>query len=232
MNSITWKNDHELFQIIRKDLFTSVIGDIVDKMGLLKQFLSPRIRPLDGKMFLTGRAMPVLEADCFGDSDSSSKNPLLNKPFGLMPKALDDICPGEVYICTGASPHYALIGEIMMNRLKMLGGVGAVVNGFSRDTKGIMDTGLPVFSYGPYGQDQAPRGKVIDFRVPIEIEGVRVNPGDIILGDLEGVCVIPREYEKEIIVKAYEKVTGERQVLKAIQGGMSAVEAWEKYGIM
>lgn len=227
-----WKDDEELFGFIRKELYTAVIGDIMDKMGLQHQFLPPQIRPLKEEMMLVGRAMTVLEADCFEELSPGSQNPLMDKPFGLMLEALDDIKPGEVYICSGSSPAYALVGELMLTRIKMCGGTGAVVNGYSRDTKGIYDVDLPVFSYGPYSQDQAPRGKVIDFRVPIEMNGVRINPGDIIVGDIDGVCVVPQSVEKEVFARSLEKARGEKTVLKAIQEGMSAVEAWDKYGIM
>ncbi len=227
-----WKDDEELFSFIRKELYTAVIGDIMDKMELQHQFLSPKIRPLKDEMFIVGRAMTVLEADCFSELEPGSQNPLMNKPFGLMLEALDDIRPEEVYICTGSSFNYALVGELMMTRVKMCGGKGAVVNGYSRDTLGIYDVGLPVFSHGPYAQDQAPRGKVIDFRVPIEMNGVRINPGDIVVGDIDGVCIVPKQYEEEVLTRAFEKAIGERKVLKAIQDGMSAVEAWNKYGIM
>ncbi|MFV0505122.1 MAG: RraA family protein [Bacteroidales bacterium] len=227
-----WKNDEELFGFIRNELYTAVVGDIMDKMGLIHQFLPPQIRPLKEKMMLVGRAMPVLEADCFEELSPDSQNPLMNKAFGLMLEALDDIKPGEVYICSGSSPSYALVGELMLTRVKMCGGVGAVVNGYSRDTHGIYDVGLPVFSYGPYSQDQAPRGKVMDFRVPIEMNGVRIEPGDIVFGDIDGVCVVPKSAENEVFCKALEKARGERTVLKAIQGGMGAVEAWNKYQIM
>lgn len=227
-----WKNDEELFELIRKELYTAVVGDIMDKMGLIRQFLPPQIRPLKEEMFIVGRAMTVLEADCFEELSPGSQNPLMNKPFGLMLEALDDIKPGEVYICSGSSPSYALIGELMMTRVKMCGGAGAVVNGYSRDTNGIYDIGLPVFAYGPYAQDQAPRGKVIDFRVPIEMNGVNINPGDIIIGDIDGVCVVPQHAEEAIFVLALEKARGERTVLKAIQEGMSVVEAWNTFGIM
>lgn len=149
-----------------------------------------------------------------------------------MLEALDDIKPGEVYICSGSSPNYALIGELMMTRIKMCGGAGAVVNGYSRDTHGIYELGVPVFSYGPYAQDQAPRGKVIDFRVPIDMNGVRINSGDMIIGDIDGVCVVPQGREEEIFGRALEKARGERTVLKAIQNGMPVVDAWNKYGIM
>jgi len=231
-NQEQWGNDDELFELIRKELYTAVVGDIMDKMGLLQQFLPPQIRPLKEDMFIVGRAMTVLEADCFEELSPNSQNPLMNKPFGLMLEALDDIKPDEVYICSGSSPSYALVGELMMTRVKMCGGAGAVVNGYTRDTNGIYQVGLPVFGYGPYAQDQAPRGKVIDFRVPIEMNGVRINPGDIIIGDIDGVCVVPQSVEQEVFILAIEKARGERMVLKAIQEGMSAVEAWNKYGIM
>ncbi|MEL7118717.1 MAG: RraA family protein [Bacteroidota bacterium] len=227
-----WKNDQELFQLIKEELFTAVIGDIMDKMGLQNQFLPPQIRPAQDDMLICGRAMPVLEADCFEELSPTSINPIMRKPFGLMLEALDAIKPGEVYICSGASPHYALVGEIMLTRIQKCGGTGAVVDGYSRDTKGMLAVGLPVFSYGPYAQDQAPRGKVIDFRVPIQIKGVHVRPGDMVIGDIDGVCIVPREHEKVVFSAALEKAKGERKVLRAIQEGMSAVEAWERYGIM
>ena len=109
---------------------------------------------------------------------------------------------------------------------------GAVVNGYSRDTKGILALDFPCFSYGPYAQDQAPRGKVIDYRVPIEMEGVRINDGDILVGDIDGVCVVPREIEEEVFTRALEKARGERMVLKKIQEGMKARDAFDTYGIM
>lgn len=232
MNNKTWKNDEELFLLIKEELYTAVIGDIMDKMGLFHQFLPPQIRPMKEYMLLVGRAMTVLEADCFEELSPGSQNPLMNKPFGLMLEALDDIKPGEIYICSGSSPRYALVGELMMTRVKMCGGAGAVVNGYSRDTKGLYELDFPIFSYGPYSQDQAPRGKVIDFRVPIELGGVRILPGDMIVGDIDGVCVVPRKVEAEVFERALEKASGERTVLKKIQEGMSAVDAWNKYGIM
>lgn len=226
-----WKNDKELFHLVKKELYTAVIGDIMDKMGYTHQFLPPKIQPLKEEMFLVGRAMPVLEADCYEEL-SQGVNHFLSKPFGLMLEALDDLKKDEVYICTGSSPTYALWGELMSTRAIALGAAGAVVNGYSRDTKGILDLHFPTFSYGRYAQDQAPRGKVIDYRIPIEIEGVRVNPGDIIVGDLDGVCVVPRDIEKAVIEGSLEKARGEKTVQKAIQNGMSAVEAFAKYGIM
>lgn len=227
-----WKTDGELFELVRKELYTAVVGDIMDKMGYTRQFLPPRVQPLSEDMFVVGRAMTVLEADTFEELSSSGHNPILSKPFGLMLEALDDLKENEVYVCTGSSPSYALWGELMSTRAKSLKAVGAVVNGYSRDTKGILELDFPTFSYGRYAQDQAPRGKVIDFRVPIEMEGVRINSGDIIVGDMDGVCVVPRAIERVVFEGALEKARGEKTVQKAIQAGMSAKEAFDKYGIM
>ncbi|MCT4619829.1 MAG: RraA family protein [Marinisporobacter sp.] len=227
-----WNNDDELFALMRKELFSAVIGDIMDKMGYFHQFLPPQIQPLRDDMVVVGRAMTVLEADTFEELSINSKNPLMGKPFGLMLEALDDLKKNEIYICTGSSPRYALWGELMSTRAKLLGAVGAVVDGYSRDTKGILELDFPTFSYGRYAQDQGPRGKVIDFRVPIEIDGVKIQDGDILFGDLDGVCVIPKEIEEEVVLKALEKATGEKTVAEAIANGMGAKEAFDKYGIM
>jgi regulator of RNase E activity RraA len=227
-----WGSDEELYGTIRRDLFTAVVGDVMDTMGLLRQFLPPQIKPLHDGMVVTGRAMTVLEADVFVEAHSSSATDSMSEPFGLMFRALDDLKAGEVYICAGASRRYALWGELMSTRAIQLGATGAVVDGYHRDTRGILQLGFPTFSYGGYAQDQAPRGKVIDFRVPLEIGGVRVMPGDIVFGDLDGVCVIPRAAEEEVFRKALEKVQKENLVGQAIEDGMSAQEAFKKFGVM
>lgn len=227
-----WNTDDDLFALCRAELFTAVVGDIMDKMGLLHQFLPAKIQPLREDMVTIGRAMTVLEADVFCEHNRDGSNPILKRSFGLMLEALDDLKRNEIYICTGASPTYALWGELMSTRAMKLGAVGAVVDGYSRDTSGILAMNFPTFSYGRYAQDQAPRGKVIDFRVPLEIGGVRVNSGDIVFGDIDGVCIVPREAEQEVITKALEKARGEKLVKKAIEGGMSARMAFDQFGIM
>ena len=227
-----WSNDEELFKLAREELFVAVVGDIMDTFGFYHQFLPPMIQPLDPNMVVIGRAMTVLEADYLPDEDQTSSNPTLSGPFGLMLDALDNLRPNEVYTCTGGSPKYALWGELMSTRAMKLGATGAVMNGYARDTHGILDLDFPTFCFGSYAQDQAPRGKVIDYRVPIEIEGTKVNPGDIIFGDVDGVCVVPQEAEDDIFNGAIEKARGEKTVRKAIEAGMSAKEAFEKYGIL
>jgi regulator of RNase E activity RraA len=183
-------------------------------------------------MIVAGRAMPVLAVDVFTEKVTGSANQLMAKPFGLMLEALDDLHPNEIYVSTGSSPRNALWGELMSIRARKLGASGAVLNGYSRDTKAILALGFPTFSWGPYGQDSSPRYKVMDYRVPLEIGAVRVRPGDILFGDIDGVCVIPTEAADEVFINALEKVRGEKLVRKALEEGSSAVAAFAKHGIM
>jgi regulator of RNase E activity RraA len=89
-----------------------------------------------------------------------------------------------------------------------------------------------VFSFGSYGQDAGPRYKVYDFRIPVEIGGVRVSPGDILFGDIDGVLVVPAGAEAEVFTKALEKARGEKVVRRELESGSSAVAAFKKHGIM
>lgn len=227
-----WKNDKELLEIAKKELFVALVGDVLDKMGYLHQFLPPNIKPLNDDFVVIGRAMPVLEADVFEEVVKSTNNPLMEKPFGIMFEALDSLKEGEVYICSGSSPKYALWGGLMSTRAINLKGAGAVVNGWSRDTKEILNLDFPTFSFGGYAQDQGPRGKVIDYRVPIEIAGIRINPGDMVYGDLDGVLIVPKDAVNEAFAGAIEKARGEQLVKKALEAGMSTVDAFDKFGIM
>jgi regulator of RNase E activity RraA len=215
--------DEQLFPLIRQKLFTAAIGDILDAMGFLHQFLPPAIVPLRNDMTIVGRAMPVLEEDGYRPGD---------QPFGLMLEALDNLKPNEVYIASGGSPRYALWGELMSTRAVHLKAAGAIVDGFSRDTPGILKLNFPVFSRGRYAQDQGHRGKVVDYRLSIEIEGVWIAPGDLVFADLDGTLVVPRQAEREAISRALEKAAKENMVRAAIEKGMSTVEAFDRFGVM
>jgi 4-hydroxy-4-methyl-2-oxoglutarate aldolase len=227
-----WTTDEELFALLRTRLFPAVVGDILDTMGLFKQFLSPAIRPLRSDMVIVGRAMPVLEANCFAASEPAGQLPLSRQPFGLLFQALDDLRAGEVYVATGCAPQFALWGGLMTTRAQHLEAAGAVLDGYWRDTPEVLQSGLPVFGFGGYAQDQGPRGKVVDYRVAVEINGVRIAPGDLVFGDLDGVLVVPRQAEAEAVRRALEKAGTESQVRLAIARGMSTAEAFKTFGVM
>ena len=217
-----WSTDSQLFALVRSALYTPVVGDILDNLGFHHCFLPQSVQPLREEMKVIGRAMPVQIADVLGP---------LKKPFGLLTEALDQLQADEVYVTTGTL-RCASWGELLTATARMRGAVGAVIDGFHRDTPKVLEQNWPVFSRGRFAQDAGVRSSVIDFRCPVEIEGTRVDPGDLIFGDLDGVLVIPKQLEREVISKALEKARGENAVRKAIEAGMSSTAALQEFGIL
>jgi regulator of RNase E activity RraA len=172
-------------------------------------------------MVVAGRAMTVLETDV-------SEEP--EKPFGLMFEAIDSLRPHEVYIAAGGSPTYAQWGELMSTAARARGATGAVLAGMSRDTRGILALDFPVFSYGCYAQDQRGRGQIVDHHVSLEIEG-RVRPGDIVFGDIDGVLVVPRELEADVISGALEKSRKEKSAINDLKAGRAAIDVFKTHGV-
>ena len=218
-----WTTDKELRHIFINELYTPVVGDILDSLGFYHQFLPQEIQPATLDMKIIGRAMPVNMIDVYGEQD---------KPFGLLTEALDQMQEGEVYIAHGGHMRCAYWGEILTATVKKRGAVGAIINGYHRDTPQILSQNFPVFSRGRFAQDSSVRTKVIEYRCPIDIQGVWIKPGDLIFADLDGVLVIPKSIEVEVIQKSLEKVRGEKLVRKEIEAGMSSTDVFKKYNIL
>lgn len=218
-----WSTDEELFALARRELYTPVVGDVLDGLGLYHQFLPQPIQPLDQSMMVVGRAMPVLMIDVHGPQ---------RQPFGKLTEALDQLSPGEVYLAAGGGMRCAYWGELMTATARTRKAAGAVIDGFHRDTPQVLEQNWPVFSRGRFAQDSAVRTQVADYRCPIEIGGVWVEPGDLVFADLDGVVIVPRRVEREVIAGALKKARGEKVVRQAIEAGMSSTDAFKKYGIL
>lgn len=219
---MNWNNESQLFCLMKESLYTPVVGDILDSMGYTHQFLPPQIRPLLPEMKIAGKACTVLEHDVFGPQ---------KKPFGLLTEALDQLQENDVYIATGAR-NSALWGELLTAAARTRKAAGAVLDGYTRDTPQVLEQNWPVFGRGRWAQDSSIRTNVIDFRCPIEIGQVTIHDGDLVFADIDGVLIIPQEIAPEVIEKAFGKAAGEKLVRKAIEGGMSATQAFAKFGIL
>ena len=218
-----WNDENEKFALMKEKLYTPVVGDILDGMGYCHQFLPQDIRPLRDDMKLAGKAMTVLMIDVFGPQ---------KKPFGLLTEALDQLEENEIYLAAGGSKRCAYWGELLTATARTRKSVGAVVNGWHRDTPQVLEQNWPVFSCGCYAQDSSVRTQVVDFRCEIEIGQVTIHDGDLVFGDVDGVLIIPKDVADEVLYKALEKAAGEKVVRKAIEGGMTATAAFAKYGIL
>jgi 4-hydroxy-4-methyl-2-oxoglutarate aldolase len=218
-----YPSDKERLAILKEQLSTCVVGDILDREGYTHQFFPQPIKPLEAWYRLAGRAMPVRMADVTGPQ---------SRPFGRLTEALDSIGEGEVYLATGGSRNCAAFGEIMTATARTRGGAGAVIDGFHRDTPQVLEQRWPVFSRGSFAQDAGVRSTVLDFRCPVEIGGVHAEPGDLIFGDVDGVLIIPQAVEDRIIEMAIEKLTGEKVVRSEIESGATSRAVFDRYGIL
>ncbi len=208
--------------VVAERLYTAVIGDILDQLGYVDQFLPARVRPMSTDMRVVGRAMPVQLA-------ASTK--VRGGGFERLVAALDALRPGEVYVASGGSLECAAWGELMTAAARGRGASGAVLNAYHRDTDRILEQAWPVFSRGPYAQDAAVRSVVVDHRVRVDVDGVDVTPGDLVVGDVDGVLVVPQAVEHEVLALAIEKAKAESRVRAAIDGGASAAAAFEEFGV-
>lgn len=224
-----WTTDEELFALIRDELSTCPVSDVMEQLGFLYPMLPPEIRPLRSDMVMIGRAMPAQDEPPVAYGSLARFDA---KPFGLLFESIEALQPNEVYIASGGPTYAARLGDMLVTRAQKLGAAGVVLNAHVRDANGIRALDIPAFAHGTYAYGLQRRHNVVDFRCSITIGKVRIRPGDLIFGDGDGVCVIPHEAEAEIINKAIAKNRLERNVRRDVEAGQSVVEAFKKYGVM
>lgn len=219
-----WENDTELFDMMEEQLYAAVISDALDAAGFREQALSHTIRPLLPETIVVGRAMPVLCLDVYEIPD---------EPYQQEIAAVDSLKQDDVLICsTNGSTRICFWGELLSTAAQVRGARGAVIDGFIRDIRKIVEMRFPIFTTGISPVDSNGRGDVVAYNVPIECGGVTVNPGDIVFGDADGVVIIPQSIEKTVVEAALEKVRGENRTRDALREGATLREVYDKYGIL
>jgi 4-hydroxy-4-methyl-2-oxoglutarate aldolase len=213
-------------QVISERLFASVLSDCLDHLGLRRQALSPRIRPLDETKVMVGRARTAAFMEVYHVEPGSN-------PYELEIALIDSLKPGEIPVFACSNPaRVAPWGELLSTASQARGAAGAVMDGCVRDVKGIRALAFPVFHGGIAPLDSKGRGKVMAVDVPIECAGVAVSPGDLVFGDADGVVVIPCASEADVLRLAFEKVSGERETLQELRRGDKLADVFARHGIL
>jgi regulator of RNase E activity RraA len=221
---VDFASETEMFDTMQDKLYTSVISDTIDHLGARNQGMRPDIRPMWEGAVVVGRAYPVLTADVYK---------LVDDPYSGEIDAVDSLKPNDVMVvCTQRSTRTCFWGELLSTAARARGARGIVIDGYTRDVAQITRMKFPTFATGIYMVDSAGRSIVIDHGCPVDCGGVLVNPGDIIFGDIDGVVVIPKELEKEVIPLALEKVSKENQLRDELLKGSLLRDAYNKYGIL
>lgn len=212
-------------EMMRARLTVPLLCDALDAAGLTHQ--SPRVALLPVTLpdvILIGRCRTTLWADM------AHVDP---KPYRLELEAVDACRPDDVLVCAAAgSMRSGIWGELLSTAARNAGCVGVVVDGAVRDVAQMRGMKFPVFARGYCPYDSRDRQRVIDFDVPVEIDGVVIRPGDLIAADQDGVVIVPQAVETSVVRAAWNKVNAENQVRDAIRGGMSATVAFETFGVL
>ncbi len=202
--------------------YTGAISDILDEMGLHGQVLPKEIQALGAGQTVAGRALTLLGEPTQSDDPEVIFVPLL--------KMLGEIKPGDVLVSQPNDDVAAHLGELSAETAQYRGCKGAVIDGGVRDTDYIEKLGFPVFARYRTPTDIMGRWRLVDFNVPIRIGRAEVSPGDYILGDRDGVLVIPAGVAEEVITKAEDVVKTENLVRNDILDGIHPLEAYKRHG--
>lgn len=219
-------SDATLFAAVAKDLYTAVISDVLDELGHRDQAMPPSIRPLDDALVMVGRARTAIYREVYSV-------PAGDNPYALEIALVDDLRSGDVAVLgCGGSTRIAPWGELLSTAARARGAVGCLTDGFVRDIKFIRGMKFPVFHGGIAPLDSKGRGKVAEIDVPIHCGGVAVTPGDLVVGDADGVIVIPRAVEAQALDKAFAKVRGENDTRAELERGAKLADVFARHGIL
>lgn len=215
------------FAALSQTLYSAVLSDTLDAMGLERQALRPFVRPLDDALVLMGRARTGLFAPVYAEAEGQN-------PYEVEIALIDDLRPGDVAVlaCGGPTDRIAPWGELLTTASVARGAVGCVTDGLVRDLRHIRDMRFPVFHGGVGPLDSRGRARMIERDTPVELAGVRVCTGDVVFGDVDGVVVLPQERAAEAIERALEKVTSETRTRDELKAGRLLGEVYATYGVL
>ena len=204
----------------------AILSDVLDDLGITNQVMSIGMRPLDESLTLCGRArtgaymeVPYLEEGI--------------NPYRLEIALVDDLRQNDVAVLScGGSSRIAPWGGLLSTAAKARGSVGCVTDGYVRDIMEIRRLEFPVFAGGVAPLDSKGRGQIMSTDVPVICDGVRICPGDLVVGNADGVVVVPQEHELNVMAKTLEKHIGEDNSINELRAGNYLRDVFDKYGIL
>lgn len=216
----------ELYDRMARELNVAVVSDILDGLGMRQQVMHARVRPVNPASceVVAGRAHTVRFAPQFEVPEA---------PYTVAIAAIDALQPGDIgVLATGGMEDATYWGELFSNAALARGAGGVVMDGYHRDTSKILELGFPVFSTGARPVDIAGRAQAVDYGRPVNCGGVRVQPGDIIFAEIDGIAVIPAAVADEVVNKAFEKVAKEDRARDDLRQGALLADVWQKYRVL
>lgn len=205
-------------------LYTAVLSDVLDSMGLKSQSPDVELHPMTGCSPLLGYAK-TLQWEDYVDAQGD--------PYEMLIEAVDSVEQGQVVVsAVSGRNRSALWGELLSTATRMRGGRGAIVDGAVRDVDQMREMGFPCFARSSTPRDSAHRQNIVAIDEPITLGGVRIEPDDVVMIDTDGMVVIPSEKAEEVINLAVEKIEKEDTTRQELLKGRLLGEVYEEYGVL
>ncbi|MER3389750.1 MAG: RraA family protein [Microcella sp.] len=209
---------------VREKLTSPLLSDTLDGFGFTRQCLDTGLAALTMGTVMAGWAFPVRIERVYA---------VPTEPFRGLLTALDAIGFDEVFITpTHRARDIAVWGELLTSAAIARGAAGALTDGLIRDTAAIRALSFPVFSAGTIPLDSKGRHEVVEHGVPVVIDGIPIEPGDLVFADGDGVVIVPQAVARDVIREALKKRNTERQFLESVADGMLTTDAYKKFGVL
>ena len=205
-------------------LYSAVVADVLDALGFRNQTLAADIRPLTPQRQVCGRVYTARAAVVHAAPE---------KPYELEIAAVDAMVADDVLLVdVGNDKTCGFWGELLTTACLYKGVRGVVMSACTRDLWKIRDLDFPVFGIGYHPADSLGRADILELGKPINFGGVLASHGDLILGDDDGVVIVPHQAIDQALTKAEEKVSGENLVSAELEKGVPIGVVFKKYGIL
>jgi len=213
--------EEKRLRIIAKFLTSPILSDVADELGL-HCVLPPEYSPNIPGAKLFGRARTLHIREALPEDPPDSIYEAL--------KSYAHVVSNDIIVVRNERPDLAYFGDLNMSLAIRSGAIGAIVGGFTRDTRSTANFGFPVYAKGRYCRDIKGRGAVQSINQSIELDGINIHPSDLIFADEDGVVVIPRKEESKFLQAALEKVSSEKSLLEDICKDVQVESLVKKYG--
>jgi regulator of RNase E activity RraA len=225
-SAVPMRGSADYLATIRARLYTAIMSDVLDGLGFADQAMPPSIRPLDEALVMAGYARTGLYRETYRVVPDEN-------PYELEIALVDDLKPDDVVVFgCGGSTRIAPWGELLTTAARARGAAGCVTDGYVRDIRQIRALGFPVFHGGIAPLDSKGRGIVAEIDVAIRCASVAIAPGDLVVGDADGVIVVPRAIEQQAVAQALAKVTSEDRTRDELAAGARLGDVFAKYRVL
>ena len=209
-------------EYLKKTLYSGILCDVMDQMGYRNQALSNEIFPLEDDTVIFGPAFTSIGTEVYSMPDD---------PLTAQCKVVDQLSEGEIYVLvTRGNYNCAVFGELFATAVNGRKGAGVLLDGYARDMKALHEMGFPLFFRGKNPKTSKGRCEINECQIPVLIDGVTINPGDYIFGDIDGVVIIPKEIVDQVLSEALATIQKENLVRQKLTDGISLQQAYAEIG--